>query len=120
MSTTQKERESEKRMKKVKVQISETKMMTFTTNSTFSERTHDKTLGYTKFHINKKHGIELKNIKINRKQLTVKVNNRIVLKPDAEKDGEYVYLAEAAEVKTEIKESMASWLAKMDGDGDDA
>ena len=114
-----------RKMKGVEIKLHDDKNLTWTTNDTPEERRLDKTLGYTKFHINEKFGIKLQLIKIDRKQRTIKIRtetgNKLVMKPTDNNDDEedYTYMHEAAEVKPAVKAAMKIWLKKFDRDDDD-
>ena len=105
-----------RRMKDVKVKLNNGKFMSFSINETLEQRKSGKPLGFIKFHINSKFDTPLKQIKIDRKATTVKVQGRLVAKPGGlEEDYGLVFMGEASEVKQEVKASMATWLDKVAG-----
>ena len=91
--------------------------MTGDNNESIEQRKTTKTLGFTKFHINAKHGTALKLIKIDREKQTVTIQGRVVLKLD-DKGEDCVYMGEGSEVKTDVTASMTAWIAKHSQDDD--
>ena len=89
--------------------------MSWSINETLEQRKMKKPLGYTKYHLNKKLNIPLSSIKLDPKKQTVKVRQQVVAKSGGSQD-DYgiIFMGEAAEVKSDVKASMAAWLAKMD------
>ena len=91
------------------------KPMSVTNNDTFTQRMHDKRLGFIKYHLNDKVKTPLNDIKIVRKQAIVKIGTRVVAKPDDK--GDTTLLGEALEVQHEVEESMKAWCSKFGDQG---
>ena len=110
-----------RKMKHVVVHITDDqtdgKTISWTTNDTYEQRKREKVLGYIKYHINKRLQLPLKTIQIDRKNNTVKIKHRIVVKSsETDGDGDLIYLGEALEIKTDVEKSMIDWLSKHNHD----